>query len=122
MIGATMSEVSHEDLHKLHQYHILLHHELKKIEEKNPAFRNGSNISRLVRKVVEASTRIADERIIGGAQVSEPVSKDSIIWLLFANMLLLIGMTVFIVNMHNSILDLESKVFPTGRMFTEEVK
>ncbi len=114
--------IDHEDIHKLHQYHLSLHHELEKFEKNSPEYKHGSSISKLTLKVVELSTQMVDERIQGGAKVRDPISKDSCMWLLFANMLLLIAMTVFLVNMRNSILDLESKVFPTGRMFVEETK
>lgn len=117
-----MNIVDHDDINNLHQCHLCIHRELEKFEENSPEFKHGSQISKYTRKVVELSTRIADRRIQGGAKVGDPISKINIIWLLFANMLLLIGMTAFIVTMHDSILDLESKVFPTGRMFTEEGK
>ena len=116
-----MDVVDHDDIQNLHQCHICLHRELEKFEEDSPEFKHGSQISKYTRKVVELSARIADKRVQGGARVSDPISKDSCMWLLFANMLLLIAMTVFIMNMWHSILDLEAKGCTTGRMFTEEV-
>lgn len=121
-IGVKMKIIDHDDMQKLHQYHMCIHNELEKLEKNSPEYKYGSNISKLTRKVVELSAKMVDEQVQRGAKVNDPISKDSIIWLLFANMILLIAMTAFIVNMHNSILDLESKVFPTGRMFTEEGK
>ena len=69
--------VDHKDISNLHQYHISLHCEIERFEKENPKFKNGSNIARLSRKIVEASTRIADKRIVGGAKVSDPISKNS---------------------------------------------
>ncbi len=111
--------VEHNDIIKLQQYHLSLHHELRQFEEENPQFRNGSKIVKLSRKMVEVSAKIADDRIIGGAKVSEP--KTQTIVLLYINGLLLVLITAFLVMLFNSVQVLESKVFPTGQLFTEEV-
>jgi len=100
--------VHHEDLVKLQQYHISLYREIERFEKDNPKFKNGSNISRLTRKVVEVSTRIADKRITGGANVSNPVSN---FWALVVGGFLVLAVGISIGIGYMAIADLENCIY-----------
>ncbi len=92
-----MNVVDHDDIHNLHQVHICMHRELENFEESSLEFKHGSKLSKLTRKAVELSTRIADRRIQGGAKVSDPkVSKDSYFWglIVLCVSLLVIGLMI----------------------------
>lgn len=116
-----MDDSEHNDINNLVQYCVCFTHQLEILEEKFPDI-NKDELVRCANGMVRVTKKMADIKFGGGAKVSNPISKDSVIWLLFANMLILICMTAFIVTMRESILVLESKVFPTGRMFVEEGK
>ena len=100
--------VQHEDLIKLNQYHMSLYRELERFEKENPKFKRGSGILMLSRKIVEVSTTIADKRIIGGASVSNPISKDSIFWALIVLCFLLFSIGVSMGIGYIAIADLEN--------------
>ena len=95
---------------------------MKEIKEMIKEDINAQGRDKSVSELLKSMSDLIDKGYLNSINEEKNVSKDTMIWLLFANMLLLIAMTAFIVNMHNSVLDLESKVFPTGRMFVEEVK
>lgn len=116
-----MDLLDHDLLNKLIRYCVGFTHQLEILKKKTPNI-NKNELCKMANGMVKTTRELIDSPVRGGAKVSDPISKDSCMWLLFANMLLLIAMTVFIMNMWHSILDLESKVFPTGRMFVEEGK
>lgn len=86
--------------------------------------KGGKEIAELGERSAIETAKLIDEGFLMETNQPRIISTNSIFWAMIDGYLttafILIVMIVFLVNMRRDILDLESKVFPTGRMFTEE--
>jgi len=109
------------ELHARKKLLTLIKNKTKMLEEDEDAEEEAKELAKEVKRLYILDNIILDRWYLKAYGMKKGLSKDTVVWLLFANGLLLFGIACFMTMMFYSIQTLESKVFPTGRLFEQEI-
>lgn len=103
-----MGDINHEDINDLAQYCISFTNEINILQKDNPNLKNADKLCRCAEGLVRVSRRIVDNKVIGGAAVSNPVSN---FWALIVCGFLLFSIGISIGIGYMAIADLENCIY-----------